>query len=123
MIRDLIYPEDARKVIDSLVKGLEYDAAFSVFGNSFSRTPSASFNQPDFSTGIRFGGKEADDAVRRDASGLCSRFSLISMVSRFECAAHSLLIQRRVLEELKIEGVKMTPLKLWNILQEVEKKD
>lgn len=108
MIRDLIYPDDARKVVDSLHSGLRYDAAVAVLGNTCSETPLKG-NGPDFSTGIRYGGIEEDQAVRRDAKGLLSRFSLISMVSRFEAHAQLLLLQRRVLEELGRSGRKMVP--------------
>ncbi len=120
MIRDLQYPEDARKLVDSLHIGLEYDAAFAVLGSSLKNAPQPK-EQPDFSTGIRFGGKEADDAVRRDAVGLCSRFALVSMVSRFEAFTQSLLLQRRVLEELKTENARMTPSIMWAILRGIQK--
>jgi hypothetical protein len=120
MIRDLQYPEDARRLTDSLIHELEYDAAFAVLGNSLKDVPQPN-GQPDFSTGIRFGGKEADRSVRRDAPGLCSRFALISMVSRFERFTELLLLQRRVLEELKTEGVKMTRQKMWAILKGIHK--
>jgi len=120
MIRDLQYPEDARSLVNSLTHELEYDAAFAVLGNVLKDIPQPK-NQPDFSTGIRFGGEEADKAVRRDAPGLCSRFALVSMVSRFEQFTRLLLVQRRVLEELKTEGDKMTRPRMWVILQEVQK--
>lgn len=120
MIRDLQYPEDARKLVDSLINGLKYDAAFAVLGNSL-KNVSQPKDRPDFSTGIRFGGMEADLAVKRDALGLCSRFSLISMVSRFDRFTQQLLLQRRVLEELKVENEKMTSAKMWGILRSVQK--
>jgi len=120
MIRDIQYPEDARKLVDSLINGLEYDAAFSVLGNGLKNFPQPK-GQPDFSTGFRFGGEQADKAVRRDAPGLCSRFALISMVSRFERFTQRLLLQRKVLEELKMEGVKMTPPKMWRIIKGIQK--
>lgn len=120
MIRDLQYPEDARKLVDSLINELEYDAAFAVLGNSLGSSPQPK-GQPDFSTGFRFGGEQVDKAVRQDAPGLCSRFALISMVSRFERFTQLLLLQRRVLEELKMEGVKMTPSRMWGILRGIQK--
>ena len=106
--------------MDSLIDGLKYDAAFAALGNSLKNVPKPR-GQPDFSIGIRFGGEEADVAVRREAPGLCSRFSLISMMSRFERFTQSLLLQRRVLEELKTEGVKMTGPKMWEILRRIQK--
>jgi len=120
MIRDLQYPDDARKVLDALITGLEYDAAFAILGNSL-KTLATPRGQPDFGTGIRFGGGKVDHTVRREAPGLCSRFSLISMVSRFESFTESLLLQRRVLEELKTEGVKMSGKKMWEILRSVQR--
>lgn len=120
MTRDLIYPDDARKVIDSLHAGLRYDAALAVLGNACSELPSGSV-RPDFSAGIRYGGAEEDNAVRREAKGLLSRFSLISMVARFERHAHLLLLQRRVLEELGRSGKKMEPKRMWEILRRVNK--
>lgn len=118
MIRDLRYPEDARKVIDSLHGGLRYDASIAVLGNVCTKLPLDS-ECPDFSTGIRYGGRAEDEAVRRDAPGLLSRFSLISMVSRFERHAVLLLLQRRVLEELGSSGRKMTPDAMWRVLSRV----
>jgi hypothetical protein len=118
VIRDLLYPEDARKVIDGLVSGLECDAALAVLGNHCPNAPLPS-QGPDFSTPIRFGGIEADSAVRREAPALLPRFSLISMVSRFERHAQLLLLQRRVLEELRNTGKKMTSVRFWAILKQV----
>jgi hypothetical protein len=118
MIRDLMYPEDARKVIEALHGGLRYDAAIAVMGKSCSKSPLEA-DTPDFSTGIRCGGVEEDKAVRREAEGLLSRYSFISMVSRFETHARQLLLQRRVLEDLRTPGRKMAPDRLWNILRRV----
>ena len=120
MIRDLIYPEDARKVIESLQAGLRYDATIAALGQGCSQLPVPQ-NTPDFSTPIRVGGIEEDKAVRRDAVGLLSRFSFISLVSRYEGHARLLLLQRRVLEELGSSGRKMTPERMWNILRRVNK--
>jgi hypothetical protein len=120
MIRDLIYPDDARKVIDSLHRGLQYDAAVGLLGNTCSEAPLKG-DGPDFSTGIRYGGLEEDKAARRDAKGLLPRFALISMVSRFERHAQLLLLQRRVLEELGRSGKKMVPERMWDILRKVNK--
>jgi hypothetical protein len=119
MIRDLQYPDDARKVIDALHAGIQYDAALAVLGNSCAKLDLVG-GQPDFSTGIRYGGRTADEAVRRDAAGLLSRFSLISMVSRLEVHAQQLLLQRRVIEELGTSAKKMTPDALWKILRQVQ---
>lgn len=118
MIRDLIYPDDAQKVYDAFVKGLEYDAAFAILSNTIKTLPPLG-EQPDFSTGIRFGGREADIAVRQDASGLFSCFALISMITRIEEFNRLLLLQRYVLEELKTTGKKMTPSKMWGIRKKV----
>lgn len=120
MIRDLIYPDDPRKVIDSLHKGLRYDAAVAVLGNACSKA-ALEGDGPDLSTGIRYGGREEDEVVRRDAPALLSRFSLISMVSRLEVHAQLLLLQRRVLEELGASGKKMTPDRMWKTLRRVNK--
>jgi len=80
MIRDLMFPEDARKVIDALHVGLRYDASIAVLGQGCSQLPVG--NTPDFSsTPIRASGIEDDKAVRRNAVGLFSRFSFISMES------------------------------------------
>ncbi len=116
MIRDLRYPDDARKVIDALHGGLRYDAALAVLGNACGKLPLKG-DGPDFSTGIRCGGRAEDEAVRRDAVGLLSRFSLISMVSRFEHHALLLLLQRRVIEELGSSNRKMRPTAMWKILR------
>jgi hypothetical protein len=115
MIPDLQYPEDARRVIDFLHKGLQYDAAIAVLGLGRNQLGEL----PDLSTGIKYGNREADEAVRRDAPGLLSRFSLISMVSRIERHAQLLLLQRRVIEELGTTGEKMRPEAMWKILRRV----
>src|SRR5260370_15185669 len=120
MIRDLKYPEDARKVIDSLHRGLRYDATIAVLGKSHSTPLNA--DRPDFSTGTRYGEVEEDKAVRRDFEGLLSRFSFISLVSRFETHVRLLLLQRRVLEEIGSSGRKMVPDLMWEILRGVKKK-
>lgn len=117
MIRDLRYPEDARHVVDSLHRGLQYDAAVAVLGKSRHQLGSA--NLPDLGTGFKFGGRQADEAVRRDAPGLLSRFSLISMVSRTERHAQLLLLQRRVIEKLGPSGRKIRPELMWRILRQV----
>jgi len=38
-IRDLAYPDDAHKTIDSLLAGLKYDAAIAVSGRALKNTP------------------------------------------------------------------------------------
>lgn len=120
MIRDLQYPEDARKALTSLCSGLTYDAAISVAGVSLSHIPQPQCT-PDFAVSIRCGGLEQDQAVRREAPALFSRFSLISMISRFEVHAQNLLLQRRVLEYLRGPGKRMDPSGLWGILTQVQK--
>lgn len=119
MIRDLKYPEDARKSTDALSQGLAYDAAIAVSGLALSKIALPD-GAPDFSVPIRCGGLEEDRAVRRDAPTLFSRFSLISMVSRFEVHAQQLLLQRRVLELLGSSGKKMDSKNLWRILTQVQ---
>ncbi|MGH9428466.1 MAG: hypothetical protein ACRD2L_19440, partial [Terriglobia bacterium] len=118
MIRDLEYPDDARRVIEELRKGLRYDAAVAVLGNPASKLE-VPRDTPDFSVPIRCSGQEEDRAVRRDAPLLLSRFAIISMVSRFEVHARLLLVQRRVLEELGGPSKKMTPEAMWAILRKV----
>jgi hypothetical protein len=117
-IRDLAYPDDARKTIDSLLLGLKYDAAIAVSGRVLRNAPLPD-NGPDFTTGIRVSGGIEDEAVRRDAEGLLARLALISMVSRVEVHAQNLLLQRRVLEELRSTGARMVPGKMWSILKRV----
>jgi hypothetical protein len=121
MIRNLEYPQDARKVIDSLIKGLHYDASIAVLGNSAKNYPLPENDKPDLSTGIRFGGKSEDIAVRKDAPSLLSQFSLISMVSRMERNAQPLLIQRRFIEEIYKTGKEVDGNRLWEIKINVHK--
>jgi hypothetical protein len=118
MIPDLKYPEDARKALDALLHGLAYDSAIAVAGLALSKIllPAGT---PDFAVPIRCSGLEEDQAVRRDAPLLLSRFSLISLVSRFEIYAQHLLLQRRVLEFLGGPGKKMDSKNLWRILAQV----
>lgn len=120
MIRDLQYPEDARKALDSLCSGLAYDASVAVAGNTLSKIPLPD-GAPDFTVPLRCGGLEQDQAVRREAPILFARFSLISMISRFEIHAQHLLLQRRVLEHLKGPGKKMDGANFWRILASVQK--
>lgn len=119
-MRDLKYPEDVREELNSLRHGLAYDAAIAVAGVALSRVPLPG-NMPDFSVPIRCGGIEHDQAVRREAPTLFSRFALISMVSRFEVHSQHLLLQRRVLEHLKAPGRKMDSPSFWRILTQVQR--
>lgn len=119
MIRDLKYPEDARKASDSLVSGLAYDASIAVAGLALSKVPLPQ-GTPNFSVPIRCGGRDEDHAVRRDAPILFSRLSLINMVSRFDVHSQHLLLERRVLEFLGGPGKKMDPKNLWRILVQVK---
>jgi len=121
MIRDLQYPEDARKALTSLCGGLTYDAAIAVAGVALSKIPPPQ-GAPDFTVPFRCGGLEQDQAVRREAPILLSRFSLISMISRFEVHAQGLLLQRRVLEHLKGPGKRMDAPSFWRILTQVQSK-
>jgi hypothetical protein len=66
MIRDLQYPEDARKELNSLCGGLAYDAALAVAGVALSKIP-LPHATPDFTIPVRCGGLEQDQAVRREA--------------------------------------------------------
>jgi hypothetical protein len=118
LMRDLQYPEDAERVIDAMLAGLRYDAAVAAFGIAAAKTDLGD-SDPDFSVGIRYGGRAEDEAVRRDAPGLLSRFSLVSMVSRVDRHAQQLLQQRRVLEHLLEPATRMTPAAMWRILRRV----
>jgi hypothetical protein len=120
VMRDLKYPEDSRRALDSLCDGLAYDAAMAVAGLALSKTPSPEKNTPDFSVPFRCGGLQHDQAIRRDAPVLLSRCSLISMVSRFEVHAQHLLLQRRVLEYLRGPGKRMDGPNFWRILTQVQ---
>jgi hypothetical protein len=119
MIRDLKYPEDARKELTSLCDGLAYDAAIAVAGETLSKIPLHDAT-PDFTIPFRCGGLEQDQAVRREAPTLFARFSLISMMSRFEIHAYNLLRQRRVLEHLKGPSKRMDGPSFWRILTRVQ---
>lgn len=120
MIRDLQYPDDARKELKSLCTGLAYDAAIAVAGAALSKIPLPN-GAPDFTVPIRCGGLEQDQAVRREAPILFARFSLISMISRFEVHAQHLLLQRRVLEYLKVPSQRIDGPNFWKILTHVQK--
>jgi hypothetical protein len=120
MLRDLQYPDDARKELTSLCGGLAYDAAVAVAGASLSKMPLPDA-VPDFTVPVRCGGLEQDQAVRREAPILFARFSLISMISRFEIHAQKLLLQRRVLEHLKGPSKIMDGPNFWRILTLVQK--
>lgn len=120
MIRDLKYPEDARQVIDALHQSLQYDAAVAVLGKACSDIPLPDHGGPDFSVFFRISGREADAAVRRDASGLFSRFALSSMISRIDHYGRQLLLQRRVLEQFLAMGRKFAPGEIWPILRRVQ---
>ena len=120
MIQDLQYPEDARKALTSLCDGLTYDAAIAVAGVALSKIPSPQ-NERDLTVPVRCGGLEHDQGVRREAPILLSRFSLISMISRFEVHAQELLRQRRVIEHLKGPEKEMDAQSLWKILTQVQK--
>jgi hypothetical protein len=119
MIRDLQYPEDARKELESVLRGLEYDASIAVAGVALSRAPLLE-GAPDFSVPVRAGGIAQDQAVRREAPILFSRFAIISMVSRFEVYLGHLLLQRRVLEFLGGTERRMDGPNLWRILITVQ---
>jgi hypothetical protein len=119
-IRDLQYPEDARKELNSLCGGLAYDASVAVAGVALSKIP-LPHATPDFTVPVRCGGLEQDQAVRREAPILFARFSLISMISRFEIHAQKLLLQRRVLEHLKGPSKRMDGPNFWRILTLVQK--
>src|SRR5579862_7109690 len=119
MIPDLQHPQDTRKALASLCDGLAYDAAIAVAGVALSQIPPHQ-GTPDFAVPFRCGGLQQDYAVQREGPNLLSRFSLISMISRFEVHAQNLLLQRRVLEHLKGPGKRMDAFNLWRILGKVE---
>ncbi len=100
--RDLRFPEDARHVRDSLIHGLEYDAAFTILADRMSRLPFDAM--PKEALAVRFAPFEAERVVHRELSGLCARLATISMVARFDRANHALLLQRRFLEGLMAGG-------------------
>lgn len=122
VIRDLQYPEDARKELISLCGGLAYDAAVAVAGIALSKIPPPDA-VPDFTVPVRCGGLEQDQAVRREAPILFARFSLISMMSRFEIHAQNLLLQRRVLEHLTGPSKRMDGPNFWRILTRVQREN
>lgn len=100
--RDLSFPEDARHVRDSLIHGLEYDAAFTILANRLSRLPFDAI--PKEAPAVRFAPFEAENVVHSELAGLCARLATISMVARFDRANHALLLQRRFLEGLVASG-------------------
>lgn len=120
MIRDLKFPEDARKVVDALHKSLRYDASIAVLGNACPGIPLPA-NGPDFSTGFRIGGREEDEAVRREAPGLLSRLAFSSMVSRIDNYGRELLLQRRVIEWFAQSSRKLGPADFWPIWRKVQR--
>jgi hypothetical protein len=120
-MRDLEFPKDAERVVASLHRGLEYDAALAVMGLACQELALLSGNKPDLSVPIRSSGREADEAVRKDAPELLSRLAFTTMVSRIDSAAQRLLLQRRVLEEVAITGKRFEPGGLWPILRRLNK--
>ena len=87
---------------DSLIHGLEYDAAFTILAN---RMSCLAFDAiPKESPVVRFASFEAERTVYRELAGLCARLATISMVARFDRANHALLLQRRFLEGLVASG-------------------
>ena len=96
--RDLRFPEDARHVHDSLIHGLEYDAAFAILADRMSRIPFDAM--PKVALAVRFAPFEAENVVHKELAGLCARLATISMMARFDRANHALLLQRRFLEGL-----------------------
>lgn len=116
-IRDLQYPDDAIKVIDSLVAALRYDASIAALRVRCQSLHPATDGPIDYLR-IRASGKHADDAVLRDAPTLLSRFALLQMLSHFEVHAGNLLLQRRVLEHL-LPDRRMQPGEMWGILKKV----
>lgn len=117
-MRDLEFPQDALRTIEALHTGLRYDAALAALGNAAANA-SLPNSGADLSTGIRYGDRAEDEAVRRDAPGLLARLALISMVSRLDVAAQNLLLQRRVIECLGTIGRRMDSKTFWSILRQV----
>ena len=64
MIRDLVYPEDARKELNSVLGGLAYDAAVAVAGVALSKVPPPQ-GGPDLTVPIRCGGLQQDQAAHQ----------------------------------------------------------
>jgi len=106
--RDLLYPEDARRVRDALIDGLEYDAAFAILGERLSRL-SPDCVLPTTMVVTRFGALDVENTVRKELAGLCARLAVISMISRFDRASQALLLQRRFLEGLLRIGFQKMP--------------
>lgn len=100
--RDLSFPEDAGRVYDSLIQGLQYDAAFAILADKVSRIPVDSL--PKETLAIRFAPFEAENIVHKEFDGFCARLATISMVARFDRSNHALLLQRRFLEALVASG-------------------
>jgi hypothetical protein len=88
----------SRKELNSLLGGLAYDAAVAVAGVALSKVPLPPGGSDFTAVPFRCSGVQQDQAVRQEAPILFSRFSLISMVSRFEVHAYCLLLQRRVID-------------------------
>ena len=119
-MRNMQYPQDAHKVIDSLLSGLRYDSSLSVLGIRLATLPEQS-DAPDFSAFYRQGGAEEDNAVVRDAPHLLARLAFINMVCRFESNMASFLYQRLVVEHVGSSGKQMDTESWWDILDEVQK--
>jgi len=118
----LQFPEDAEKTIDSLLSGIKYYASIAVLGDSVENIPDKNFPRPNFTVGIRLGGTKEDKLVKRDAPILLARFSLISIITLFETHTHSLLIQRKLLEEyFNSDHTDIKPDKFWQIQTKVIK--
>ena len=100
--RDLSFPEDARRVYNSLVHGLEYDAAFAILADRVARLPIDSL--PKNTLAVRFAPFAAENVVHKEFAGFCARLATISMVARFDRSNHALLLQRRFLEALVASG-------------------
>lgn len=120
MIRDLEFPEDARKEHDNLLDGLCYDAAIAAFGASCRNVPLPD-EEPKCGLIFRLGKPEHDIAVRREVPGIISRFVLISMLCRLDSYMQRMLLQRLVIEELGPTDRKMDPETFWKLLAKARK--
>ncbi|MEX0999518.1 MAG: hypothetical protein WD000_06110 [Thermodesulfobacteriota bacterium] len=112
----LQFPEEAEKIIDSLLEGIRYYTSLAVLGESIGSISDEDFSISNFTSGIRLGGAKKDKLVKLDVPILLARFSLNSIVTLFETHTHSLLMQRKCLEEFlnSDQGV-IKPDKFWEI--------
>lgn len=115
------FPQDAAIAIERLHEGLRQDAALSVLGMTCAEIPLQEDAVPHFALGMRNGGALQDQYVRQSAPELLSRFALISMVSRLDQAAQTLLLQRRIIEKVAATGKGIPQDEKWPIIRQIHK--